>query len=1132
MSEADYIKKLEEENRLLKDQVNKISGSSHLISEDKTIASTALDGFWIIDLYARFKEVNDIYLGMTGYTREEFLKLSVNDVEAVENASDIQQHIEKIVRQGADRFETSHRRKDGSEFSVEISIHYLPSNGGELYCFLRNITKIKSTERELKESQTRFEKMFYKHNAVMLIIDPETKMILDGNEAAVSFYGYPLEKLKTMHLSDINISPPEIIHEAVLNASLRERQYFVLRHKIASGEKKWVEIYSAPFNSGNKQLLFSVIHDITARKEAELALQESQTRYKMVTELVTDYLFKIKVENDRNIQLIYASDNFEKITGRSLKEASDMSQWAKIFYPEDLPAVNNFIKQVITEGEKGEIECRSLSNNAIRWISITAKPEKDEITGKVAFITGAVKDISERKNTEEKLRLSEEKFYKAFMTTPDAVSIVSAITNQYIDVNENFIKISGYSRDEIVGKSTDQINKWAREEEKIEMMRVFKQDRRLKNFEIQAVIRTGEIKEFSVSAELITINGELCYLFMIRDITVAKQNERALESQSKRYKLLMQTAMDAICVLDPAGNLHEWNDAFLKHLGYTTDELKLLNLKDWDIDFLNKPETSNLFLKLMKSGITIESRHLRKDGTILDVEITAKGVTIEGKDYIYSSSRDITQRKIAEKALRMSQFSIDKAMDGIFWTERNARFIYVNEKACSSLGYTKNELLTLKLWDIDPVYPKDQWDKRWESYGLHRETVSEHFESFHRRKDGTIFPVEISSQHIWFGEVELHVAYVRDITERKKASEELKASEEKFRSLFENITEGVAIHDVVYDNEGFPTDCSIIDANQAFNEMVGLEVEKAIFSLKTNLNNNDSRIYFDEFAKIADTGNAKKFEIYVPALDKHFNISVIAPKKGQFATVYEDISERIKREEELKQKNEELTTFIYTVSHDLKSPLVTIKSFAHLLQEDIQNQDTEAQEKDLGYIHNATDKMGRLLDELLELSRIGRKENPKSEVMLSTIAQSAIDLVAGRIKQRNVKVNIVGPPVMLHGDPQRLTQLYQNLVDNAVKFMGDEPKPLIEIGALHEKKDNMEVVLFVRDNGRGIEPRYHHKIFGLFEKLDVNTEGTGIGLTLVKRIIEVHGGSIWFTSDHSRKGTTFYFTLANSRIIA
>ena len=239
-----------------------------------------------------------------------------------------------------------------------------------------------------------------------------------------------------------------------------------------------------------------------------------------------------------------------------------------------------------------------------------------------------------------------------------------------------------------------------------------------------------------------------------------------------------------------------------------------------------------------------------------------------------------------------------------------------------------------------------------------------------------------------------------------------------------------------------------------------------------------------------------------------------------------DITERKRREEELKRRNDELTRFTYTVSHDLKSPLVTIRTFLGYLEVDARNQDVDRMATDLAYIRGAADKMARLLDELLDLSRVGRKMNPLVDAPLECVVQEALDLVAGQIAGRGVTIRATAEPILLHGDRPRLVEVFQNLVDNAVKFMGDQPAPSVEIGV---EQRHGEFVIFVRDNGIGIDPRHRHKLFGLFEKLDPHTEGTGIGLALVQRIVEAHGGKIWVESAGPGEGATFRFTLANTR---
>jgi PAS domain S-box-containing protein len=229
---------------------------------------------------------------------------------------------------------------------------------------------------------------------------------------------------------------------------------------------------------------------------------------------------------------------------------------------------------------------------------------------------------------------------------------------------------------------------------------------------------------------------------------------------------------------------------------------------------------------------------------------------------------------------------------------------------------------------------------------------------------------------------------------------------------------------------------------------------------------------------------------------------------------------------ELEAKNAELERFTYTVSHDLKSPLITIQGFLGYLEQDALAGNVEQMKGDMARIVNATEKMHQLLGDLLELSRIGRLMNPPEETPLGELAREAVSMVEGRLASRGIVVDIAPDLPVVYGDRPRLREVLQNLVDNAVKFMGDQPEPCIEIGA---RREGEETVFYVRDNGLGIDPRYHQKVFGLFEKLDAQAEGTGIGLSIVKRIVEAHGGRIWVESQGSGQGATFCFTLPHDK---
>ncbi len=227
---------------------------------------------------------------------------------------------------------------------------------------------------------------------------------------------------------------------------------------------------------------------------------------------------------------------------------------------------------------------------------------------------------------------------------------------------------------------------------------------------------------------------------------------------------------------------------------------------------------------------------------------------------------------------------------------------------------------------------------------------------------------------------------------------------------------------------------------------------------------------------------------------------------------------------ELESKNAELERFTYTVSHDLKSPLFTIRGFLGYLEQDALSGNHERLKSDMQRITAATDKMQQLLNELLELSRIGRIKNESVKVPFEELAREAVELVHGHITARGINVHVDAGMPEVFGDRQRLVEVVQNLVDNAAKFMGNQIEPRIEIGYAGEDAGSGMPIFYVRDNGIGIAPEHYERVFGLFNKLDVKTDGTGIGLALVRRIIEVHGGRIWVRSEAGR-GSTFLFTL-------
>ena len=225
---------------------------------------------------------------------------------------------------------------------------------------------------------------------------------------------------------------------------------------------------------------------------------------------------------------------------------------------------------------------------------------------------------------------------------------------------------------------------------------------------------------------------------------------------------------------------------------------------------------------------------------------------------------------------------------------------------------------------------------------------------------------------------------------------------------------------------------------------------------------------------------------------------------------------------ELETKNAELERFTYTVSHDLKSPLITIGGYLGFLEKNGNVGKMELFEHDINRIREATKKMEDLLNDLLELSRVGRLVNPPEEIGFSMIVQEAIALVNGQVHEKKVEITVQENLPSVYGDHIRLVEVMQNLLDNAAKYTGDQTHPHIEVGV---RQNNGDPIFFVKDNGLGIEEIHYERVFGLFNKLNPNSEGTGVGLALVKRIVETHGGRIWIESAGAGLGTTILFTL-------
>ena len=409
-----------------------------------------------------------------------------------------------------------------------------------------------------------------------------------------------------------------------------------------------------------------------------------------------------------------------------------------------------------------------------------------------------------------------------------------------------------------------------------------------------------------------------------------------------------------------------------------------------------------------------------------------------------------------------------------------------------------------------------------------------------RQKIKTLLDVPIFVDGVWWGVIgfddclhemswskaEVHAMQVAAsmlgaAIKRQKTDTALRASEDKFHSTFHHTFVPMVI--------GRLSDKTIIDVNEAFSNELGYPPNEAVGRKAKELG-----LWFDpeEYAKhhemLQEQGFIREFKAKFRRSTGEIGVALISVApitvNGEACVLY-TLYNITKIEEllvELQNKNNELESFTYTVSHDLKAPLITIGGFVGYLEKDILNGNSANAQKDIQRIMDAVLKMQRLLNELLELSRIGRFINKPEIANMSDIAKEAVRLIQIQLDTNKIAVMIDENMPEVEVDRHRFVEVYQNLIENAVKFMGTRPDPKISIGS--RMKNNIPV-FFVSDNGIGIESIYHERIFGLFNKLDAATDGTGIGLALVKRIIEFHGGRVWVESELGN-GAAFCFTLS------
>ncbi|PKN38189.1 MAG: hypothetical protein CVU62_04850 [Deltaproteobacteria bacterium HGW-Deltaproteobacteria-2] len=1090
---------------------------------------------------------NKAFSDLFEYATAEELEAAGGGPAAFANKDTASEVFESIMSGNSWQGEITMISKSGRKFPVQIRADAIKDEAGKIIGLIgihTDITERKLAEEALKRSEEDFRSLFEQSIDGITINDPSS--IIEANYAFSVISGYPVEKtigmkpLDFIHPDDREIAAQRLQQRL---KGMRSPEGYIYRAIRADGSISLVDLRSRLIEWKDKPAFLTIIRDITEMKQAEEALRASEEKYRGIFDesITAIYIF------DTKKNFIDSNQAGLDLLGYSKEELMRMS----IPDVDDDPVNVLPAHQELFDGGRlinYEHKLRRKDGSIITVLN-NSRPLTDS-QGNIIGMLSTLIDITERKQAEAEIAV----LSNALKLALDPILIVD-LEGKVISANEAAKKL--FETEDLGVSALDYVAPEDKERVTSTMQELL-MGSGVNVTEFTVITKSGRRVFIEATGNLIVdANGKANGIVVVeRDITDRKRMEAALRDSETKLKAVIQGSPVPQFVIDQNHKILYWNKALEEISGIKSADILGTN-KHWQAFYHNeRPCLADLLVDQQINLIPELYKGNCNESNYSEGAYEAEGffpiMGKEGKWLFFGAAlirdahgniigsvetlEDITERKKAEDALQKEfvrlQTMVSNAPVVIFAVDKHGIFILSEGKALSTMGLKGGEVVGRSVFDVYRDHPDDQ-------------------EHFRRALQGEAFTALVSVGDRFFeayhepiltaeGKFDGSSGILVDVTERKKAEEELKRSIVLNKAILESVP-GILY---LYDNAGH-----LVHWNKQHEELTGYSGDEI-----------NGRYILDWFGDIEpDTSSIKKGIADVMnnghataegrlitkdgrAIPMIFTgVKLTIANNNYLLGVGIDITERMKAEKELEKyrehleelvrertikleaSNKELEAFSYSASHDLRAPLRSIEGFSQALLEDYCDK-LDIQGKDyLTRIKTATRRMADLIEDMLQLSRITRMEMNIEKINLTVIARSVMSELQKSQPQRHVEISIADS-LEDTADLRLMRIVLDNLLSNAWKFTERQTKAKIEFGLL--KAEGGGKVYFIRDNGAGFDMAYADKLFAPFQRLHADDEfpGTGIGLATVRRIINRHGGKVWAEGEID-KGATFYFSL-------